>query len=268
MAERAQCEFLVVRYAPDAVKGEFVNVGVVLLNGATGAADVQFTRDWRRVRCLDPMADTEMLESVEAELRERLRAGGADRERILHLLKDSFANALQVSAPKGLLSDAPRKELPRLLEIYAGRMRRGRPHETAGRAAMVKRMRGAFEQAGVWPAMFKDVRVAQYTHPGDPLRIDCGYRPNGVLKFFHAVSLATDVDAAKILAFSYPQVREGVARVEGCQTELTAIIEPGLQREDQEVAFAMEMLQRNAIHIAGTDELPRLAEAARREMRI
>jgi hypothetical protein len=268
MKQQAQCEFLVVRYAPDAVKGEFVNIGVVLLNEASGTAEVQFTRDWRRVRCLDPMADTEMLESVETELRERLRAGGADRERILHLLRDSFANALQVSAPKGLLTDAPQQELTRLLEIYAGRTRRGRRRETAGRTAIVRQMRSAFEQTGVWPAMFKEVRIAQYTHPGDPLRIDCGYRPNGILKFFHAVPLATDVDAAKVLAFSYPQVRDGVTRVEGCRTELTAVVEPNLPHEDQEVAFAMEMLRRNAIQIAGTDELPRLAESARREMRL
>jgi hypothetical protein len=257
-----------VRYAPDAVKGEFVNIGIVLLNGARGAADVQFTRDWRRVRCLDPMADTEMLEAIEAELRERLRAGGADRERILHLLRDSFANALQASDPKGVLTDAPAQELSRLLEIYAGRTRRGHPRESAGRTAMVGQMRGAFEQAGVWPRMFKEVRVAQYTHPGDPLRLDCAYRPNGILKFFHAVPLATDVDAAKILAFSYPQVREGVARIEGCKTEFTAIVEPDLPREDQEIAFAIAMLQRNAIQVAGTNELPVLAETARREMKI
>jgi hypothetical protein len=259
---------MVVRYAPDAVKGEFVNIGIVLLDPAAGTADVQFTRDWRRVRCLDPLADTAMLEAIEAEVHQRLQAGGADRERVLHLLRDSFANALQVSAPKGLLSDAPAQELKRLVELYAGRVRPGRPRETAGRAAIVKQMRNAFEAAGVWPRMFKEVRVAPFTHPGDPLRLDCAYRPNGIMKFFHAVPLATDVDAAKVLAFSYPLVREGVARVKGWETELTAVVEADLPREDEEIAFAIEMLQRNAIHIAGAQELPRLAETARRELRI
>jgi hypothetical protein len=28
-------------------------------------ADVRFTRDWRRVRCLDPQADIEMLQALE-----------------------------------------------------------------------------------------------------------------------------------------------------------------------------------------------------------
>ena len=51
-----QCEFFLVRYAPDAVKNEFVNVGVAVLD-SDGFADVRMTRDWRRVRCLDPAAD-------------------------------------------------------------------------------------------------------------------------------------------------------------------------------------------------------------------
>jgi hypothetical protein len=116
--------------------------------------------------------------------------------------------------------------------------------------------------------MFKKIPAKKYTHPGDPLKIDCGYRPNGVIKFFHAVPLSTGADTAKILAFSYPLLRDGVARVDGWKTELTAIVEPDLQREDQEISFALEMLQNNAIQVAGTDELPRLAEAARRELRV
>ena len=68
MKERRQCEFFLLRYVPDAVKDEFVNVGVVLYEpskaGSAQAAfaDVRFTRDWKRVRCLDPDVDVEMLE--------------------------------------------------------------------------------------------------------------------------------------------------------------------------------------------------------------
>ena len=78
--ERRQCEFFLLRYVPDAVKDEFVNLGVVLYEPAAhsstaeaGFADVRFTRDWRRVRCLDPEVDVEMLESLEGELRRMLQ---------------------------------------------------------------------------------------------------------------------------------------------------------------------------------------------------
>src|SRR5262245_49625839 len=51
MTAREHCEFFLLRYVPDAVKDEFVNVGLVLLPGS-GPAEVRFTHDWSRVRCL------------------------------------------------------------------------------------------------------------------------------------------------------------------------------------------------------------------------
>ena len=70
MAEKKQCEFFLLRYVPDAVKDEFVNIGVVLLEtgGAGGApagfADLRFTADWSRVRCLDRAAFVELLAAL------------------------------------------------------------------------------------------------------------------------------------------------------------------------------------------------------------
>ena len=45
-----------------------------------------------------------------------------------------------------------------------------------------------------------------------------------------------DVEAAKVLAYSAPRLREGVARVEGARLELTAVVEPlrALAGEDEE----------------------------------
>ena len=120
---------------------------------------------------------------------------------------------------------------------------------------MMAKLCSAFTRAGVWRLMLKKIPVAPYTHEGDPFKIDCGYRPNGVLKLFHAMPLLptptkagatgrlVSVDAAKVLAFSYPQIREGVARVLGATTELTAVVEEHLPRERQEVAFALATLQ-------------------------
>ncbi len=57
-----------------------------------------------------------------------------------------------------------------------------------------------------------------------------GYRPNGIVRMFHAVSLepgiATGLDVAKVLAFSAAALRAGVERVEKAELELTAVIEP------------------------------------------
>ena len=63
MSDSRQVEFFLLRYVPHAVRQEFVNIGVLMVEGgANGAvfADVRFAKDWRRVRGLDPQADVEM----------------------------------------------------------------------------------------------------------------------------------------------------------------------------------------------------------------
>jgi len=272
MAVLRQCEFFLLRYVPDAVKDEFVNIGVVLVEpGANGAgfAEVRFTRDWQRVKCLDPAADLEMLEGLEEDLRSRLKAGG--REKFLHAIEDSFSNVLQLTPAKACLTESPVEELGKLAQMYLERVRKpAGKAAVAGRQLIAQSMRDAFEQVGVWKLMSKRIVVAPYTHPGDPLKIDCGYRPhgNGTVKMFQAVSLASDVDSAKVLAFTYPQIREGIARVEKAKTMLTAIVEDDLDRNDEPIAFALDTLVRSQIAVAAQAELPRLAETARQELRV
>ncbi len=265
MSKSQACEFMVVRYAPDAVKGEFVNIGVVLLEAESGFAGVRFTHDWRRVRCLDPDADLEMLARLEADLRARL--AGAGRDQLLTAMQESFSGSLQVTPATALLTAEPAAELERLAEMYVETTRREARREASSRQAVLAQMRGAFEQAGVWHLMKKRIPVAPYTRPGDPLKIDCGYRPNGVVRMFHAVALATDVDAAKVLAFSFPRIAAGMAQQDQAQAELTAVVEDELDRTDAEIAFALETLTTGQIVVASARELPRLAERARQELR-
>ena len=39
MADRIPCEFFLIRYVPDVVKGEFANIGVVLREAGSSSAD-------------------------------------------------------------------------------------------------------------------------------------------------------------------------------------------------------------------------------------
>jgi Protein of unknown function (DUF3037) len=275
MAKRRQLEFFLLRYVPDAVKDEFVNIGLVMVEpgvngpGATEArfADVRFTRDWRRVRYLDPQADVEMLEALEREIRGQL-AETHDREALLRRLEDSFSNVIQLSPTKGCLAEDPVREIETMASMYLEAAKVGGKREAGGRQRILGKMRDAFDRAGVWALMRKQIAVAQYTHKGDPLKIDCSYRPNGEIKMFQAVSLETDVDAPKVLAFSYPKIAEGIRRVDGVSALLTAVVEDDLDRSDEAVSFALTTLEQSRIGVAAAGEMAEIAELARRELRV
>jgi hypothetical protein len=265
MKERRQCEFFLLRYAPDAVKDEFVNVGVVLVESGGGWADVRFTKDWKRVRCLDPEADVEMLEGLEREIKERLLEGGSSREWLLKRMEDTFSNTIRLSEAKAVLADSPQEEIGRLAEMYLERAKKG-ARTVSGRMQIFQTMRGEFERQGVWGLMRHNIAASEYTHRGDPLKIDAAYRPNGTVHMYQALSLETEVNAAKVLAFSYPKLREGILRAEQAETLLTAIVESEVDREDDATAFALETLSAAKIMVATTAELPRIAESVRQKM--
>lgn len=268
MAERRQLEFFLLRYVPDAVKDEFVNIGVVLVEpGANGAgfADVRFTRDWRRVRCLDPQADVEMLEALEREIRGQL-GEVKDRDALLRRLEDSFSNVIQLSPAKGCLAEDPAREIETMASLYLEAARVAGARAVSGRQRILGQMRAAFEQAGVSKFVLP-VPVAPYTKPGDPFQFDFGYRAGGEIKLFHAVSLKAGVDSAVLLAARYPRIAPVMSRMTQAAPLLTAVIDDDLDRGQESAQFALSMMEEEKIRIAVAAEMPTIAQAARLECR-
>jgi hypothetical protein len=276
--ERQECEFFLVRYVPDPVKNEFVNIGVMLREAARpDAAQVRFTKDWARVRCMDPDADIEMLEAMETEMRRRLAEHDPDLKPLMTVMEDSFSHLLQLTEPKACLAENVAAEMDQLMQLYVEPRRLKARQALSGRAAIARSMRTEFERARVWELMRRRIAAAAYTRPGDSLKIDCGYRPNGVIRMFHAVSLKSDVELAKVLAFSAPSLRSGVERMEKAELQLTAIVEP-LRGSDGEVIgdddaveqyrFGVETMEAQQIRVLTVNDLERVAETARRELRV
>ncbi|MGB7984878.1 MAG: DUF3037 domain-containing protein [Terracidiphilus sp.] len=272
---RRACEFQLLRYVPDAVRNEYVHIGVILREqGSREPAAVRFTRDWRRVRCLDPEADTALLEGMESELRRRFEAEPDGK--LMRLLNEALSLNVQMTEAKAYLAESLPAGMEELMRLYVEPPPREKTQRLSGRAAIQTRMRSEFERAGVWDLMRKRIAASEYTRPGDPLRIDAGYRPNGVIRMFHAVSLEPGVEMAKVLAFSSAGLRIGVERVEKAGLELTAIIEPaaklGATDEEPErlemYRFGVETMEEHQIRVLTTSDLGRVAETARRELRV
>src|SRR5215469_15594260 len=149
MSQTQACKFFLLRYVPDAVKNEFVNIGVVLLP-PEGQPELRFARDWSRVQALDPEADTELLEAFRHEL-----SGQADQERLLSRLADSFSNVLQASEPRGCLTSSPVQEANELARMYLEAPQRSIARARSARELIRQQMEQEFQREGVWRGMRK-----------------------------------------------------------------------------------------------------------------
>ena len=279
MVQQRRCEFQLIRYVPDPVRNEFVNIGVLLRATEGGQSLLRFTRDWGRVRCLDPDADTQMLEALEIEVGQRLESQPANHPRpITAVLEESLSNGVQITESKAYLAETFLTGLEDLMGRYVDTPRRERSQRRGGRASLHAAMRTRFEEAGVWNLMRKQIAIAPYTKPGDPLRIDCGYRSNGLLQMFQAISLETDADDAKLLSFSALALIDGVKRVEQAKLLLTAIVEPLRQGESEsenlsderitQYRFGVEIMEEHKIRVMTSSLLPGIDETARHELRV
>ncbi|HYA24090.1 MAG TPA: DUF3037 domain-containing protein [Terriglobales bacterium] len=268
MAEKRQLEFFLLRYVPDAVKEEFVNIGVVMFEPAAnghGFADVRFTRDWRRIWCLDPQADVEVLQALEHDIRKQI-VDSHDRGILIRKLQDSFSNTIQITEMKACQTEKPQAEIEALATLYLEGPKSGRPRVLSGREHIVDRMQNEFRRVGVWELLMHGVPVSQYTKPGDHFKFDFGYRVGNTIKLFHAVSLQRSIANAVTLASRYPMISGRMADAIKAVPLLTAVIDDGLDRNNEEIHFALEMLEEAKAKVAPVSEMPAIAEVARQEL--
>lgn len=268
MAELQHLEFFLLRYAGDATKGESINLGVVAVEAADGGfADVRFIRNWRRLHCFDPLADVEEVQAIEREIRRDLQ----DPQRRVELLKrvnDAWSNSVRCEPLQGCLTQSPALELERLSAIYLETPTATERREVSSRQRILHVMRDELKKVGVLALMQTDIAVAEFTRPGDPLKLDFGYAVGSDFKFLHAVSLAQRVEHGMVLAARLPQIAAGMLAKRNAKAWLTAVVDDELDRSRDEVNFALEMMQENGIVVARGAEMPRIAEGIRAELKL
>jgi hypothetical protein len=268
VGERRQLEYFLLRYVPDAVKEEFVNIGLIAFeDGAQqgrGFAEVRFTRDWQRVRCLDPQFDLPMLDALEREIQEEL-PDPEKRELLLKRMEDSWSGLLQISSRQNCLTENPAKEMQLLTSLFLERTKVSAPRLVSGRQEIVQAIRDAFHGAGLRGMVQEKLPVAPYSRPGDPMKFDFGYRFKDGIRLFQAVSLKAGVSDAVLLASRYPRIAPVMAKMVA-EPSLTAVIDDDLDRGEDRIRFALSMMEEEKIRIAVAAEMPMIAEVARREL--
>jgi hypothetical protein len=118
MRQQFQLEYFVLRYAPDVVRENFINIGVVMVAlGGADFGDVHFLKNWTPVLRFDPDADIEFLKAFAKEVAEQIR-NREKREQMLQQMKESFSNSIQLSTPRVCVSEDPLSELEQLSAQY------------------------------------------------------------------------------------------------------------------------------------------------------
>ncbi len=266
MPELKKFEYFFLRYSPYPMMDDYVTFGVVMLEAdPEGFAGVRFMKSWRRLLCSHPDADLDYFRFLEHDIRESL-INGHRREELLAKMRDCFGNSVQISAQRECLAGDGEASMELLATGAIDLPIQTVKHEPRGRRRILHKIQNAYESAGIWGMVFKNVPVAEYTYSGDPLKIDVSYRPNGIIQMLQAISLDTNIDGAKALSFSYPQLVDGISKKEVAGASLTAVVDDNLDRNDPEVDFALGILARTGITVAATADLPEIAEKARGEL--
>ncbi|MBZ5644751.1 MAG: DUF3037 domain-containing protein [Acidobacteriia bacterium] len=249
------CAYHVVRYQPNLIRDEWVNIGVLLLDPASGRVRQRWLdepADFARLRRLHPAADEELLLRLPAEFDRQFAGREMDSPAILEKFDQTLSNAVQLSPQKGLLARDPDAELDRIFQEQVEPLREARRGAAEIRTRNDVRARAAdyFRTEKILRLMQRSVRVEEFTVPGDPMRIDFAYRRNGTRGFVHAVALGRDPGQAKLLAFTADSIRGRVPH-----SEFLAVTErepaPGNVRDQ----FVSAVLQENGIRVVPLPEL-------------
>ena len=215
-----QCEYFLVEYVPSALQNSRAPIGVILLEETGRLVRYGLTRNWRTLRCLDPSADSAILEALPAhfdalvgESASEPGGGGEDLRRRLLTMAENDSGTVQISLPRGVETADPAQEFDRLFAQHVERRRAVAPpsEPRAGSRRWIQaRLRESLERHDLWDRLNKNVSVEEFTAPGDSFRIDLCYRPNGVTKYLHALSLEQDWNQAKVLSYTFWRIRQRV----------------------------------------------------------
>ena len=239
----------VVRYQPNLIRDEWVNIGVLLLDPASGRVRQRWLdepADLARLRRMHPAADEELLLGLPAAFDRQFAGRQMDAAAIVDKFDETLANAVQLAPRKGLLTRDPDAELDRIFREQVEPSREARRGVVEIRTRNDVRAQAAdyFRTEKILRLMQRSVRVEEFTVPGDPMRIDFSYRRNGTRGFVHAVALGRDPGQAKLLAFTADAIR---GRVE--HSEFLAVTErepsPGNVRD----RFVTGVLSENGIRV-------------------
>lgn len=244
-----------LRYTPDLVRDEWLNIGVLIFDESTGQCRLRLIEEpaeYARVARLQPAADENVLRRLRDHLEDRFESSLRLRPTarvafpipeltaFLHKLDGAFSTGLQLSPQKGLYGSDMDEELKRLYEEHVGFERRiARVGAPGTRSMMREYCSQVWRHAGLWQKVERAIRIAEFTYPGDPMRVDYGYRHNGTHGFVHLLSVSRSPSAAK----EYAYTAEHIAPRAPFKSEFAAVTDVPLESGNLRHQFIRDTLR-------------------------
>jgi hypothetical protein len=252
--------YRVLRYTPNLVRDEWINIGVMLEDGERRLLHTRIIEEpgeLARVRRLHPHADQDWLRGLQRDWDAQFSGPGIAPATVLDKLENSLSNLLQFSPPRTVLAEDFDAELDRLYRDHVAPPPRAAGH--AGlfantRAWIRARVSDVFRRHHILQRMTKSVAVEEFTQAGDPLRIDYSYRRNGTHGYIHVLSLARDPAQAKVLAYTFDAIRQRQP-----QSEFTAITEALPAVENSRDQFVSRLFAEGGIRLVALSQVEKFA---------
>ena len=252
------CAYRILRYTSNLVRDEWVNIGVLLYDPQSGERRLRLIEDeeeYRRVRRLHPLADENLLRALRDDLEDRFQTqdangakGGGAWQQLLAKWDETLSHALQLAPQKGVIAEDLDAELERLYSDHVAPQRApSRVGAPGSRAQMRSYCAQVFRQARLWERVEKSVRAAEFTFPGDPMRLDYSYRRNGTRGFVQTISVTRAPADAKLLAYTTERVTAKAA----LKTEFAAVTDVALNPSNDRHRFV-----RDTLRDAGIEPIP------------
>ena len=263
--------YRVLRYAPNLIRDEWVNIGVLLeeveeddtprTNGEGRPRHavrlIEEASEIARVRRLHPDADEDLLRALPADFDARFRAPASEVASYIATMEQTLSNVLQFGPQKALLAEDFDAELDRLFRDHVSlpTYRSGGIFEST-RAWIKERVNEVFRRRRV-PRLERNIPVERFTHPGDPLKLDYGYQ-NGARGYLHAVVIGRDPSQAKVLAYTAERIREHLQA-----SEFTAITEVEPLPHNPRHQFIKELFDAQGVGLVPLNRLDGFADGLR-----
>lgn len=255
--------YRVLRYTPNLMRDEWVNIGIVVEDASKQVARARLIQDeaeFIRVHRLHPNADDKILRSLPEYFHGELAATGASSAWIEKMSRN-LSNVLQLSDPTGIMAenlDSALEQLYRDKVAVVARAGRGAAILENTRAWIRMKLTDVFRRHRILTKMEKGIRAEQFTQPGDPMRIDYGYRFNGTRGYVQAFSLARDPSQAKALAYTAECIRARQAN-----SEFAAITETAPLPANPRHQFILRLFDEQKISVVPLAQVEMFADRLR-----